>query len=118
MVDGGVARPVSAAERGRFLLAYLELLLSEGAADANGFRHTATADHRINSRRRSAKTKERWVINKLRALGSWYTKGVNSGSQLRISINQADSIDELRAIICVFFGVSPVESEPASGCVV
>jgi len=109
--DGGVARLVTAAERGRFLLAYLELLLSEGAAEASGFRHRATGDHRVNSRRRSAKTRERWVINKLRALGSWYTKGVDSGSRLRISINQADSIDELRAIICGFFGVSLLEND-------
>jgi len=46
---------------------------------------------------------DRWVINKLRALASWYTKGLDNGSHLRTKINTADSLTELRAIITEFF---------------
>ena len=48
---------------------------------------------------------ERWVINKVRALGSWYTKGLDNGSQLRAVINSAESLDQLRDAICRFFFV-------------
>jgi hypothetical protein len=47
------------------------------------------------------------VINKLRALNSWYTKGLDNGSHLRIAINAAESIPHLRAIVEDFF-FSPV----------
>jgi hypothetical protein len=50
-----------------------------------------------------AKGRERWVINKLRALGSWFTKGVDGGSDLRVAINHAESIPQLRDIIHSFF---------------
>ena len=43
------------------------------------------------------------MINKLRALNSWYTKGLDNGSHLRIAINAAESIPHLRAIIEDFF---------------
>jgi hypothetical protein len=43
------------------------------------------------------------VINKLRALGSWYTKGLDNGSHLRTAINRAESIDALREVIDEFF---------------
>ena len=36
---------------------------------------------------------------KLRALGSWYTKGEHGGALLRTAVNRAGSIDELRGII-------------------
>ena len=97
---------VTDAERKRFLLDYIELLLREGVDEANGFRHRAPAvDRRPGPRRpdRSRRSRERWVVNKLRALGSWYTKGLHGGSQLRTSINAAESVDELRDIIERFF---------------
>jgi hypothetical protein len=47
------------------------------------------------------------VINKLRALNSWFTKGLDNGSHLRVRINAAESIGELRAIIEDFF-LAPV----------
>ena len=81
-------------ERGRFLLEYIDLLLREGLDEADGFRHVAV---KPDTRRRG--TRERWVINKLRALGSWYTKGLHGGSQLRTAINHAGSVAELRDII-------------------
>jgi tRNA-dihydrouridine synthase len=36
-------------------------------------------------------------------LGSWYTKGLDGGSQLRIAINRAQSLAELRDLIGAFF---------------
>ena len=50
-------------------------------------------------------THDRWVVNKLRALGSWYTKGLENGSHLRTGINSAPSLDALRDLIADFFGV-------------
>jgi tRNA-dihydrouridine synthase len=47
----------------------------------------------------------KWVINKLRALNSWYTKGLENGSHLRTSINAAESIAQLRDIVAEFFSV-------------
>ena len=113
---GGTARLVAEQERGRFLLAYIELLLSERTAEAEGFRHTATADPKTGPSRRSGRSRERWVLNKLRALGSWYTKGFDNGSRLRVAINRAGSLDELRGIIRNFFGVTDVvtQTKPAS----
>ncbi len=113
---GGAARLVAEQERGRFLLAYIDLLLSEGTAEAKGFRHTAIADPKAGSSRRSGRSRERWVLNKLRALGSWYTKGFDNGSRLRVAINRAGSLDELRGIIRNFFGVTDgvTQTKPAT----
>jgi hypothetical protein len=55
-------------------------------------------------------THDRWVVNKLRALGSWYTKGLENGSHLRTGINSAPSLDVLRRIITEFFGVGQTTS--------
>jgi hypothetical protein len=49
------------------------------------------------------KTHDRWVINKIRALGSWYTKGLDGGSNLRTAINSVRSLTELRELIGTFF---------------
>jgi hypothetical protein len=51
-------------------------------------------------------THERWVVNKLRALGSWYTKGLENGSHLRSAINSAPSLDQLRLLIAEFFSAA------------
>ena len=80
-------------------------------AEAEGFRHTATTDSKAGPTRRSARSRDRWVLNKLRALGSWYTKGFDNGSRLRVAINHAGSLDELRAIIRAFFGVTDVVTQ-------
>ena len=103
---GGAPRAVAEGERGRFLLGYIDLLLWERTAEAEGFRHSATAVSKAGPARRSARSRDRWVLNKIRALGSWYTKGVDNGSRLRVAINHAGSLDELRAIIRDFFGVA------------
>jgi len=48
-------------------------------------------------------THDRWVVNKVRALGSWYTKGLDNGSHLRTSINSASTLSALRQLIGEFF---------------
>ena len=75
-------------ERGRFLLDYIDLLLRERVDEAVGFRHLAAG----NASHAPAVGRERWVINKLRALGAWYTKGLVGGSELRTQ-DQHDSVD-------------------------
>ena len=93
-------------ERGRFLLDYIDLLLREGVGEAHGFRHHAPGTAPAPPRARQARplrSRERWVVNKLRALGSWYTKGLYGGSQLRTAINQAESVEALRGIIAAHF---------------
>jgi tRNA-dihydrouridine synthase B len=100
---GAPVTPISPAERGRFLLEYIDLLLTEGQNEQAGFRHVAPGQPAPETQTRTARGRERWVINKLRALGSWYTKGLDGGSQLRVSINSAESIDHLRDIVSRFF---------------
>jgi tRNA-dihydrouridine synthase len=43
------------------------------------------------------------VINKVRALCTWYSKGVDNGSHLRIAINRAESVDQVRDVVARFF---------------
>ena len=104
LAAGRPGRPVTPAMRGQFLLDYIDLLLREGIDEARGFRHAAPAvDGRAAGSARPARGRERWVINKLRALNAWYSKGLEGGSRLRVAINQAESIDELRDIVQRFF---------------
>ena len=106
---GRPAPPVTAAGRGQFLLDYVELLLREGVDEGDGFRHRFQPRPGGAPARtvRPPRSRERWVINKLRALGSWYTKGGHGGSKLRTAINSAESIDELRHIVDRFFFQTP-----------
>ena len=46
---------------------------------------------------------DKWVINKLRALGSSFTKGLERGSHLRTTINTAASLPQLQDAITDFF---------------
>jgi tRNA-dihydrouridine synthase B len=102
-VDGGQVPVVADEERGRFLLEYIDLLLSERVDEASGFRHHAPGQADAGAPPPPALGRERWVINKLRALGSWYTKGLEGGSLLRVAINSAESIPQLRQIVSEFF---------------
>jgi tRNA-dihydrouridine synthase B len=104
MASGRTPEPVTLEERGQFLLDYLELLLNERVNEANGFRHIAPG---VTGKPEPARGREKWVINKLRALNSWYTKGLTGGSQLRVAINSAETIDQLRSIILEFFVINP-----------
>jgi tRNA-dihydrouridine synthase B len=99
MLDGRSRREVTDEQRGRFVLEYIELLLHERTDEAEGFRHFAPNQDAPAA----ASRHDRWVINKLRALCSWYTKGLDNGSHLRIAVNSASSIAELREIIERFF---------------
>jgi tRNA-dihydrouridine synthase B len=111
LAAGRAAREVSMRERGQFLLDYIDLLMSERVDEAAGFRHLAPGEA-PPSAQVPARGRERWVINKLRALNSWYTKGLDNGSHLRIAVNAAESIPQLRGIVEDFF-FQPTSS-PAS----
>ena len=99
---GCVPRVVTPQERAQFLLDYIEMLQKERLHEAAGFRHIAPGTHEV-APTAAARGHDRWVINKLRALNSWYTKGLDNGSHLRVAINAAESIAQLRAIIEDFF---------------
>jgi tRNA-dihydrouridine synthase B len=83
LLAGRPVREISARDRGRFLLDYIDLLVAE---------HPDSG---------------RWVVNKLRALCGWYTKGFEGGSNLRVAVNHVPSVDELRSLIRGFFPVEP-----------
>jgi tRNA-dihydrouridine synthase B len=107
---GRAAREISAVERGEFLLQYVDMLMTERLGEAAGFRHVAPGQSGPDGAQGPARGHDRWVINKLRALNSWFTKGLDNGSHLRVRINAAESIGELRAIIEDFFLVGNSES--------
>jgi tRNA-dihydrouridine synthase B len=90
LAAGRTPRPVTLQDRGRFLLAYIDLLMHERVRE--GLSH------------------DRWVINKVRALGSYYTKGLENGSHLRTAINTAESLARLRDAIEEFFELAPQPS--------
>ena len=91
LMAGLPARAIRLEERGQFLLDYMNLLLTENVPESA-----------------KALSRERWVINKIRALCSWYTKGFEGGAQFRIGVNSAKSIVELEDLIQKFFLLNPV----------
>jgi tRNA-dihydrouridine synthase B len=105
IASGRSPRTVSLRERGEFLLEYIQLLLNERIDEADGFRHVAPGATLADSvdEGRPVRGHERWVINKLRALCSWYSKGLDGGSQLRVRVNSAERVAELRQIVEEFF---------------
>ena len=101
-------RVVTMEDRGRFLLEYMEMLQHERVREADGFRHVAPgADQAAD---RIARGHDRWVINKVRALCSWYSKGLDGGSHLRVRVNSAESLAHLRDIVHEFFLLQPASS--------
>jgi nifR3 family TIM-barrel protein len=104
LMEGRPARTIALEERGQFLLDYMNLLLAENVDEGEGFRHRATHERNAQT---EAVGRERWVINKLRALCSWYTKGFDGGAQFRIGVNSAKSIGELEDLIQTFFNRVP-----------
>ena len=103
LAAGRPMREVTLEDRGQFLLDYMELLLCEGEDEAEGFRHRA--ETMASGFSRTSSRHERWVINKLRALMSWYSKGLHNGGHLRTAINSAGSIPHARDIVGESFGV-------------
>jgi tRNA-dihydrouridine synthase B len=114
LAAGRPARAVTMRDRGQFLLDYIDLLMHERVNEADGFRHVAPTSpdaDAVSAHQATppARGRARWVVNKLRALNAWYTKGLDAGSHLRTAINKAESVDEVRALIAAFFfeGVLP-----------
>jgi tRNA-dihydrouridine synthase B len=107
LASGRTPRAVTPADRARFLLEYIEMLLGEGLREEHGFRHVAPGQV-AEAASQPARGREKWVINKLRALNSWYTKGLENGSHLRTAINSAGSIAEVRDTIERFFLACPI----------
>ncbi|MGH9253940.1 MAG: tRNA dihydrouridine synthase DusB [Vicinamibacterales bacterium] len=104
MAAGRSPRDVTLQERGQFLNDYVELLLTERVNEGSGFRHIAPgADGGAGPTR----GRERWVINKIRALCSWYSRGLDGGSHLRARVNSATTLTELRDIVDAFFLAAP-----------
>lgn len=103
LAAGRTPRTISVEERGQFLLEYIDLLLTERVDESVGFRHVAPGQPTSPDAAGPARGHDRWVINKLRALNSWFTKGIEGGSHLRVAINAAESIPQLRTIIQEFF---------------
>jgi tRNA-dihydrouridine synthase B len=85
LIAGRPARPVTLEDRGRFLLDYIDLLRHERVDETRALTH------------------DRWIINKMRALASWYTKGLDNGSHFRTAVNTTDSLPALRETIGSFF---------------
>jgi nifR3 family TIM-barrel protein len=114
LTAGHRPREVTLEDRGRFLLDYIDLLLNERVREPEGFRHSAPSRESATSHQSPATSHDRWVINKIRALGSWYTKGLDNGSHLRTAINRTDSIHALRDLLGDFFCMpAPAVSFPA-----
>ena len=108
LAAGRPMREVTLRDRRQFLLDYLDLLLAEGENEADGFRHIAGAQSSASRQLSMRASHHRWVVNKLRALMSWYSKGLHNGGHLRTAINSAGSIAEAQQIIEDFFSVEPV----------
>ena len=94
LAAGRPAQTITLEDRGRFLLDYIDLLLTERVDEARALTH------------------DRWVVNKLRALGGYFTKGLDNGSHLRTAINTAASLPQLREVIESFFGVESSVATP------
>jgi tRNA-dihydrouridine synthase B len=114
---GRPPRAVTLADRGQFLLDYIELLRTERVDEREGFRHVAPGTGQARrpeacglgpSAAGEARGHERWIINKIRALCSWYSKGIEGGSHLRVRVNSATRLGELREVIDEFFCAAPV----------
>ena len=118
LAAGREPRAVTMRDRGQFLLDYIELLMNERVDEVEGFRHSAPVQPDVTEIegagmhpagreavgvRAPARGRERWVVNKLRALNAWYTKGYEGGSQFRTSINHAESIAHVRELVHEFF---------------
>jgi nifR3 family TIM-barrel protein len=92
VIAGRLPRHVTMQERGQFLLDYIELLTKERIDEARAMTH------------------DRWVVNKLRALGAYFTKGLDNGSHLRTAINTTESLEALRQTIATFFDAALVDA--------
>jgi len=105
LAAGRPARQVTAADRGQFLLDYITLLVNERVNESDGFRHVAPGPVSSDALQTHmpARGRERWVINKLRALCAWYSKGLEGGAEFRTTVNHVNSIQQLTDTIRAAF---------------
>ena len=96
LLAGRPPREVTREDRKRFLLEYIDLLVREAPWGEDDLRRRG--DQVPKKRHDPAATHDRWVVNKLRALCGYYTKGFDGGSHLRVAVNQAPSVAALRAL--------------------
>jgi tRNA-dihydrouridine synthase B len=118
LAAGEMPAPVTLQQRGDFLRVYIRLLLDERVGEAEGFRHLAPgvpAPPDAAPRHTPARGRERWVINKVRALCAWYSKGLEGGSLLRSRVNTANSLGQLDEILDEFFAAEPVPPAVTAG---
>jgi tRNA-dihydrouridine synthase B len=104
LMAGRPPREVTPDDRKRFLLEYIDLLVREAPWGEEDLRKRGDAVPR--KRYDPAATHDRWVVNKLRALCGYYTKGFEGGAHLRVAVNQAPSVAALRALIDEFFALA------------
>jgi len=102
---GRQIRLIGPDDRLRFLLEYVDLLVNERVREPQGFRHRLEG-----APAQPLSGHDKWVINKIRALVSWYSKGIDSGSHLRTAVNAVASVEELRDILLRFFTGEAVSS--------
>jgi tRNA-dihydrouridine synthase B len=111
LAAGRAPRVVTDADRAAFLLSYVEMLQRERLHEEKGFRHVAPGQpDAFRATAGPPRGHDRWVINKLRALNSWFSKGLDNGSHFRVAVNQAESIPQLEDIIERFFLASRAEA--------
>jgi tRNA-dihydrouridine synthase B len=115
LLAGRQPREVSLQDRGQFLLDYLHLLLVEGPPGSEPSRLTRSSRADEGSELPElgsgvARGREKWVINKIRALCSWYSKGLEGGSAFRVRVNRVATIDELLGVVREYFFRAGVES--------
>jgi tRNA-dihydrouridine synthase B len=106
LLEGKPAREITLAERGQFLLDYIELLMHERVRDDSPQLATSATQASARPRHNAEGVKaghDRWVVNKLRALGAYYTKGIEEGSEFRSALNTTGSLEELRDLVRRFF---------------
>jgi tRNA-dihydrouridine synthase B len=91
LAEGRAPRAVTTADRAQFLRDYVRLSL-DGPGPAA--RRTISAAGRPGLRRRApgAGDRDRLVVQKLRALVGWFSRGLESGSHLRAAVNAAESV--------------------------
>jgi tRNA-dihydrouridine synthase len=87
--------------------------LSGGGSSGRSGSGTRRVPRAARGSRRSAAPRasyDRWIVNKLRALCGYYTKGFEGGGDLRVAVNLAPDVAALRTLIADFFGI---EAGPA-----
>jgi tRNA-dihydrouridine synthase B len=107
LLAGRQPREVTLQDRGQFLLDYLHLLLVEGppGSEPSRFARSPRADQGSELGPGVARGREKWVINKIRALCSWYSRGLEGGSAFRVHVNRVATVDELLGVVQQYFSL-------------